>query len=426
MKKIIITFALLFGTLAIKAQETLTLSDAIQRGVNQSFGISIAKSNTQISTEQNTWGAAGAYPTLSFLANGSISTAFDETIVSGYAKLSSSWTVFNGFYIRRTKSILANTQELTEGLEMLEIENTIKGIIGSYYYVLMAQRSIEIAEEMYKLSYDLYNQKRDAIEWGGAGSYDLIQVEAAYLEDKKSLVQTKLAFENALIELNNLMSEPEPSKLWVLSDDLNVPTNSYELATMQDKMLSSNTTLKNQYINQKARELEITQARSGYAPTISLTAAIGETASGTYSNKDGYNSTSTSVFGIEAGLTLSYAIFNNGVVRRNVSIANINKNITDTETDEMKNVLVNSLYMYYNQLNQYNNILSLSDQHVSVLETNLNMSVDRYKLGTISSFNFRDVQLSYMSASLSRLQTIYDLMMIDLELLQLTGGILSE
>lgn len=414
----------MMGTFAINAQETLTLSDAIQRGLSQSFGISIAKSNTQISTEQNSWGEAGAYPTLYFNAATNVSSAFDETSVSAYAKLATNWTIFNGFYIKRTKSILENSQELTEGLEMLEIENTIKSIIGSYYYVLMAQKSVDVAEEVYKLSYDLYLQIKDAIGFGGKGTYELVQAEEAYLSDESSLVKAKLAYSNALIELNKVMSEAEPSKLWVLSDNLELPSNKYVLATMQDKMLSNNTTLKNQYINQKARELEIAQARSGYAPTISLSAAIGETMSGYHSKDSGYSSSST--FGVEAGLTLSYALFNNGKVRRNVSIANINKNIEDTETDEMKNTLVNSLYLFYGQFNTYNELVSLSERQERVAKTNLEMSTDRYKLGTINLFNYRDVQLSYMYASLSRLQNIYDLLMIDLELLQLTGGILNE
>ncbi|MFI3263298.1 MAG: TolC family protein [Rikenellaceae bacterium] len=424
MKKTILTFALALGTFALSAQETLTLSDAIQRGVAQSFGISIAKNTTQIATEQNTWGAAGAYPTLNFLAGASVSTTFDDTYMSSYAKLSTDWTIFNGFYIRRTKDVLANTQELTEGLEMLEVENTIKSIIGSYYYVLMTQKSVEIAEEVYKISYDLYMQKKDAIEWGGAGSYELIQLESSYLDDEKSLMQAKLTFNNALVELNNVMSETEPSKLWTLTDALVMPSKSYELATMQDKMLANNTTMKNQYINQKARELEIAQARSGYYPSISLSAAVGETMSGYKFGAESVSSLGT--FGLEAGISLSYALFNNGKVRRNVSIANINKSITDTETVEMKNVLINSLFMLYGQFNTYSDIIALSDRQIEVLKTNLEMSTDRYKTGTINSFNFRDVQLSYMYAALSRLDNTYNLLMTDLELLQLTGGILNE
>lgn len=424
MRNILILSTILFFAQRVSAQEVLTLSDAIQRGVGQSYGIAIAKEQTKISSEQNTWGAAGAYPTLNFSAKGDVNTSFSASTVGAQVMLGTQWTVFNGFLIKSTKSLLANNEELIAGLEMLQIENTIKSIIGSYYFVLMTQKSVDVAEEVFKLSKDRYTQINDAVELGAKGTYELIQAETAYLEDEKQLVKSKLSLHSAIISLNKVMSEQDPSKSWVLSDDLALPSKSYELATMEDKMLSNNVSLKNQYINQKSREIEIKQAESGYFPTLSLTAGVGDIFNGTKIQNKGFSSDNN--LGVQAGISLSYAIFNNGKTRRNVSIAKINQNIENVKSDEMKHLLRSSLFSLYEQYNVYHKIVDLADRQIKVAKTNLDMSTERYKSGVINSFNFRDVQLRYTYSALDRLQNVYELLMLDLEMLQITGGILNE
>jgi len=49
-----------------------------------------------------------------------------------------------------------------------------------------------------------------------------------------------------------------------------------------------------------------------------------------------------------------------------------------------------------------------------------------FKSGAINSFNFRDIQLRYINASIRRLEAIFDLIDTETELLRLTGGIVSE
>ena len=61
---IFIIIVSLFGFGILNAEE-LTLSDAIQKGLANNFGIRISKENLKIAENNNTWGMAGRYPTLS-------------------------------------------------------------------------------------------------------------------------------------------------------------------------------------------------------------------------------------------------------------------------------------------------------------------------------------------------------------------------
>ena len=72
-------------------------------------------------------------------------------------------------------------------------------------------------------------------------------------------------------------------------------------------------------------------------------------------------------------------------------------------------------------------ICSLSPRNVSKPhKLNQQISEEKFRAGTINSFNYRDVQLIYLNASIDRLQAIYDLIDTDTELTRITGGIITE
>ena len=56
----------------------------------------------------------------------------------------------------------------------------------------------------------------------------------------------------------------------------------------------------------------------------------------------------------------------------------------------------------------------------------MQISGDKVRAGTINSFNYRDVQLIYLSASLNRLSAVYNLIDADTALARITGGIVRE
>ena len=56
-------------SVALLAQEKLSLAQAIEIGIQNNYQIEIAKQNMQIAANNNDWGAAGRYPRLDFNIN---------------------------------------------------------------------------------------------------------------------------------------------------------------------------------------------------------------------------------------------------------------------------------------------------------------------------------------------------------------------
>lgn len=424
IRKIVISLVVLALSVVDALAQKLSLSDAVRIGLENNYNLKIAAKNVDVAVSRNTWGQAGALPSISLGGRlaGEYEAVKSTSALSGQLSVDASWTLFGGFLIKSNKALLENNEEFVKGSEMLQIENSVHSIINSYYYVLMQQEMLKINQTMMKISEDRFAQEKIAMDIGTRGTYEYIQAQSAYLTDQSNYMQQQMKVRESIRSLNLLLSL-DPSEQWILSDSVDIPVGSYDLESMRDKMLSDNKTLRNQYINIKAREIEIQQQTAAIYPTIGVNGSLG----GGDPYLAGTNSAaSTSFFRPSLGLTFSYNIFNGGKARRNIAIAKVSKEIESLTTDQMKLSLDKELFSQFDNYNVYKGIVDIDEEQLKVAEINLKMSEERYKNGTISSFNYRDVQLSYLRSATARIVSIYNLIVANSALLKLTGGIMQE
>ena len=139
MKSNILKYSLLVASFFVvsltRAQEELSLSDAIQLGLANNYDILIEKGNVQSTSLNNNWGEAGRYPTigLNIGQNNSLTdnvkVAFPtatrgETVVNNVTPgITLDWTLFDGFKINITKDRLAALQEESQGNASVVMSN---------------------------------------------------------------------------------------------------------------------------------------------------------------------------------------------------------------------------------------------------------------------------------------------------------------
>jgi outer membrane protein TolC len=126
------------------------------------------------------------------------------------------------------------------------------------------------------------------------------------------------------------------------------------------------------------------------------------------------------------GLTLGYLFFDGGRVRRALTNSRTQERISQLQIDELKTSLRNDLVATYDLYNVRQKLLSISQQNIESAELNLALAEERFRNGTINSFDYRDIQVNYLNTALNNLQAKYDLIESETELLRLTGGITNE
>ena len=323
-------------------EESLTLSNALQKALENNYGIIVSKSEVEIAGINNRWANAGRYPTIAFTASSNNNKELlDDVSYNGLSgRIGLNWTLFNGFRVNITKSKLEKLEQLAVGRSGVVIENTIQDVILAYYNILLQQKRLEVLENLMKLSEDRYNYEKTKYDIGGSVTYNVLLAKNVYLEDKASYLNQEVVVRNAVRNLNFLLGE-EVNQQWSFTIEFTSDTTEYKLGNLLDKMLANNQTLQNQYANLLLQQDEIKYKQGALYPRLSLSAGLENTYSWTKSSQGNNSSEGLSPYG---NLTLSYDLFTAGNRKSAINIAKINQQITEIEMDEMKHSLTNQLY----------------------------------------------------------------------------------
>lgn len=432
--KFFFTFLLLsFTFLTLLAQDELILEDAIKVGLAQNFDIIIANKNTEITSNNNNWGQAGRYPSidLNLQQGNTISdqsnnpTAFIPLTIRSHSLQSSlnlNWTLFNGFKVIANKEKLASLQSQSEGNATLIIENTIQGIILSYYNAKLQLEKIALLKNVLELSKDKYEYQKVKKSLGTAVTLDLLQFESAYLTDSSSLVLQKLAYKNSIRNLNLLMGV-DVSKTWNLTSSLTTKMPLFDSNELVEKMNSNNQNLKNQFLNLELSRQDLKIAKANLYPVIGFNAGAQNTNSQYVLGPESQTGSTINYFG---NFTLSYRLFDGGKIRRAIKNVEVQEEITNLNIEKTKLQLNQELQIQLENYNARTTLFSINKRAFEVSKKNLEIAHLKENSGLINSFNLRDIELAYLRSGVSLFDSMYSIIESKTNLTKLTGGIIDN
>lgn len=423
--KPVLLFVWLGITANLFAQETLSLSKALETALSNNYGIIISRADLEIAEINNNWGNAGRYPTIGFNASDNLSHELLDQSTSNRlsAGVGLNWVLFDGFRVDISKTRLENLEDLTSGRLAVNVENTVEDIMLAYYFVLLQQEQLKVLKTVMDLSDDRYQYELRHKELGGSVTYNVLQAQNVYLTDKANFMSQEVAIRNSVRNLNFMMGL-EPERTWVFDELFEADTTRYVLADLLAKMRSDNQTLKNQYTNLMLQQNETALRQADYYPSISLGTGIDYSHNWSKSPENSaITSQGLSPYG---SVRLSFDIYSAGVRRRAVEIARINEEVAQVEIDQMEHALTNQLLNLYDYYEVRIALLNVANENMAAADLNMSISEEKYRTGVINSFNYRDVQLLYLNAAFRRLQAVYNLIDYRTQLTRITGGFLGS
>lgn len=432
MNKSFCTIIILFFAIQLQAQDTLSLSDAIQIGLNQNYGIRISGKDLEISENNNTIGNAGMLPTLTIGATnlnrldnqesqaGGARNDIRTTSLTPYANLR--WTLFNGFSVKIRKNTLQQLQNISETALAMNVETTIQEIITSYYKCLLEQQKLHIIEELMVLSKDRYDYMLEKKKLGGAVTFEVLQFQNAFLTDSSNYLLQKLNYENSLRSLSLLLADTV-SATYILTEEFSPQIEKYELADLMNKMQASNRTILLKEQNLKILENNLKLQKSSLYPSLSLNSGADYSLSNV--RIDGGDANSGYSYDMYANFTLSYTVFNGFNKKRQIQNSKIEHEIGQLEQEELSHQMQNYLLSVYEMYEARKQLYEVANENLEAAQLNLQIAEDKYKSGAINSFNYRDIQINYANIAFSRLQSIYNLIDSHTELMRVTGSIVA-
>ncbi|MBM77050.1 MAG: hypothetical protein CL846_01075 [Crocinitomicaceae bacterium] len=435
MKNLIVIFTLLTSIL-ISGQDSLSLSNAISIGLIKNYDIQLTNKNVSINKLLNNWGEAGAFPKVT-LNSGQNNNSMDQINPASFfdtlnlqsnnisGNIALSWTIFNGFNVKANKLKMEQLVAQSEGSATLAVENTIHGIILSYYQVKLQIEQLTLLKNVLDLSREKYKQQLLKSDLGLGVKVELLQFENAYLTDSSNLIMQELSYKNSLRNLNLIMGE-EINKNWTLSTEIKPIIKLYNFEDLKNEMISNNTNIKNQFINISLLNQDIQMAKSAFFPILNLNAGSNIEKSVLRSSLFPGVSGSGENTNYYANFTLSFKLYDGGKVRRGIKALEIQNEINDIQSSQIIAQLTQELSNTYDLYNTRLKIFEINKKAFLVAEENFNIAKMRENNGVINSFTLRDIEMSYLSAGLVLFQSSFNLLESNATLLKLTGKIIQE
>ncbi|MEM8586183.1 MAG: TolC family protein [Bacteroidota bacterium] len=426
----------------------LTLSEAIQRGLEQNYGIQIAEADLAAVNNDNNWALTGRYPTISlglspsvvFRDNVNPASIVSMSTITNYGVAPSAnlnWTLFNGGRVRIAKEQLDALANLSESQLQIEVENTVQSIIQAYYQAVVQQERIGVLQRVNGLSRDRIEYQELRQEYGQGGSFDLLQARDAYLNDSINLQIQEFSYETALRNLLQLMGDEELNTDIQLTTALSESESTYNRQALIDRMLSSNANLSALRVNQELAAINTRLAESENSIQIGLQAGLSyditvQTGTQTFDFGSDQPTREQELPGVASrtlqgnlGINATYLLFDGGARNVRTQTARLREVTSRLDLEgtkqQLKSTLLNLLASYDNQLA----VLALTRQLIDNAAANLELAEERLRGGTINSFDYRAVQLSYLNAEFQLLQALLDLKVTETDILRLTGQIVN-
>ena len=218
------------------AQKTLSLNEAIQTALKNSYDIQLVENNLAIAKNNNNIGVAGGLPTITNTStNNNTLTTINQTFpdanrntsrngVDGStlnSGLNATMVLFNGYRVQATKNRLESLERQNKSLLESQLLNTISTVMQQYYNVVRQQAFLKTIQKSIETS----KQRLDIVETrqkiGVANQADFLQSNL----DLNALIQAEqnqlLIIDQAKADLLNTIVMPNTNSV-IINDSIKV------------------------------------------------------------------------------------------------------------------------------------------------------------------------------------------------------------
>ncbi|WP_158728241.1 MULTISPECIES: TolC family protein [unclassified Flavobacterium] len=397
---------LLFFIPKVEAQEVLTLENALKIALENNYEIKIATNNSLIQKTNVSKGNAGMLPTLTVnvVDNNSIQNS-SQTRQDGTkneldnAKNNSftygvglDWTIFDGMRMFARRDQLKELQKLGEAQLKLTIITRISDVNAAYYDLVQQQKQLAALDTTIVISNQRLQLAQNRFTIGKASKLEVLNAQVDLNTDQVALLRQKELYANGKIALNQLLARDVTTNFTVI-DKLDVD-KLLQLAELKALAEKQNPQIEAQIINKRVAELELKQIKAGRYPTIRVNSAYNFSES---QSSLGFVAQAQSR-GFNYGFTASVNIFDGFNQRRNEKVASLLVENAKLNIDQQNLVLNSQLATTYQTYLTNLELIILEENNEAIAKQNLNITLDKFRIGTITTLEFRTAQLNYVNA----------------------------
>ena len=342
-----------------------SLQECIDYALTNNISLKQAKIKTQQSHEDMLQSRSALFPSVSFstnqnmsyrpfsqstinLTNGSMTTNTNHVSYNGSYGINANWMVWNWNKNRMTIKQNKLTEEMNELSEETQANTIQEQIVQYYVQILYEAEAVRVNEEIVKASQAKADRAKEMMEVGSLARVDWIQLEAQVNQDQYSLVSAQSQLANFKLQLKQLLELSDNEEFDVVDPGID---DSQVLTVIPDKeiiylaALGNRPEIRQGELNIESAEIAIKSARTGYMPTLSMTAGIGTNNSS--GQNTGFGTQIKNNFSNSLGLTLSVPIFDQLTTRTAIRKAKFTKLNNELTLQAHKKDIYKSVEKYW-------------------------------------------------------------------------------
>jgi outer membrane protein TolC len=419
------------------SQELLTKSEALKITLENNFGIKIANNNLAVAKNNSSIYNSGFLPTAT-LSSGSNYSKNNQTVTpqtgesrsttgaitkSYNAALNLNYVIFDGLGRKYTYQQLKETYNLTELQVKETIENTYLQLFTSYFQIARLSENTSNLSEALAISKTRLQRAAYQYEYGQSTKLAYLNAEVDVNTDQIAFISSRQQLKNAKRGLNLILGVDGSESFSVETSVEFIKMMDFE--EVQEKVIANNTLLKQNEKNIAISEFNIKINKSNYLPAVGFNSAYGWNKSNNENLANNFQPKATASNGFNAGLSLSWNLFDGGGTQTRVANAKISLENQKILLQQQKATVQNNLRTTWDTYNNQLFIIGAQEKNKVTAKNNFDRTAERFKLGQVSSIEFRQAQTNLLNSKTTLSNARFDAKLIELQLLQLSGDIMN-
>ncbi len=411
----------------------LTYQQAVELALKNNYDILIAQNNSSIATIQNNYGNAGFLPKVDLNASGNIANnnthqEFSSGLSVNKNGVSSNninagayltWTVFDGMKMFATKERLNLLQQEGELSFKIQLESTIEAVTLLYFQIVRQEQLIKGIRTAMDVTDERMKMAEKRIALGSGSNVELLQAKLDKNAQKSNLIQQQNTLNEVKKQLLVLTKSDLSSNF--SADSSFAFDNLLSMESIKQKIDEDNRSIQFSKKNSLVAAQYMKELRAQTLPKVAINSnylfARSENAVGlTLLNQN---------LGFNAGLSVSWNLFNGSMTKNQIKVADIQLRNTALATNQLQQQLHANAYIAYMRWQGDKEILDLEEENIDLAKQSLTITTERMKLGLGTYLEIKESQNSY-EAAITRLVTArYNLKESETTLKKLTGELVK-